>query len=131
MNSAHLRRSEHALPLVALVCTVPLLGEALMSALDFAEVRSFSASGGDVSGLLQWLRPDAVVVDHEDSAESAATYAAVDNLPLVHVCVRNRTMRTFRNGAWEAVASPEGPTPEAIRNIIAGALFARVTEPVQ
>ena len=112
-------------PLIAVVCSVPLLREALGAALDFGEVRSFSEQGGDIVGLLQWLQPDAVIVDSEDGAASAAAYALEHGLPIVHVSLRDRTLRLYRAGAWEEVANGEGPTPEAIRNVVAGALFAR------
>jgi hypothetical protein len=110
-------------PLVAVVCAVPLLGEAVESALEFAEVRSFTARR-DTAGLLQWLRPDAVVVDSEDDA-LAASEAAGDELPVLHISVRDRSLRLFRRGTWTQVARNEGPTPESIRNVLAGALFAR------
>jgi hypothetical protein len=126
-----MRQSERARPLVAVVCTVPLLGEAMMSALDFAEVRSFSERGGDVAGLLEWLRPDAVVVDSAAGAESAARIASEQGVPLVHVSIRERALSVFHDGNWHRLTDGDGPTPEAIRNVIAGALFARVTEPAR
>ena len=125
MSGAQLRPSERTRPLVAVVCGVPVLGEAMRSALDFAEVRLFSEKGGDVAGLLEWLRPDAVVVDSHDGAEGATTYAATQERPLLHVGVRESTLRLFRQGQWHDVAAGDGPTPEAIRNVVAGALFAR------
>lgn len=125
MSELHLRLSERTRPLVAVVCAVPLLGEAMMSALDFAEVRSFSVHGGDVTGLLESLRPDAVVVDSEDGAAGAMSYAAHRALPVLRVCVRERTLSVLRDGVWERVDDEDGPTPEAIRNRVAGALFAR------
>jgi len=97
----------------------------MSSPLEFAEVRSFAASGGDVEGLLGWLRPDALIVDSDAGADAAAVYAREHDLPVVHVCVRARTLRLFRNGEWEHVSNVEGPTPEAIRNVVAGSLFAR------
>jgi hypothetical protein len=110
-------------PLVAVVCAVPLLGEAVESVLEFAEVRSFTARR-DTAGLVQWLRPDAVVVDSEDDA-LAASEAAGDELPVLHISVRDHSLRLFRRGTWTQVASNEGPTPESIRNVLAGTLFAR------
>jgi hypothetical protein len=125
MSELHLRPTERTRPLVAVVCAVPLIGEAMMSALDFAEVRSFSERGGDIAGLLEWLRPDAVVVDSDGGAASAVAYATGRELPLLHISIRERTLRLFRRGEWHPIVNGEGPTPEIIRNVIAGALFAR------
>jgi hypothetical protein len=125
MNSPHLRPEVETRPLVAVLCSVPLLGEAMHSTLEFAEVRPFAASGGDVAGLLGWLRPDVLIVDSDAGAEAATAFAREHELPVVHVSVRDRKLHLFRGGAWEQVSNGEGPTPEAIRNVVAGALFAR------
>jgi hypothetical protein len=125
MTSTTLRPEAQTRPLVAVLCSVPLLGEAMASALEFAEVRSLAAAGGDVAGLLGWLRPDALIVDSAAGAEAATEFAREHDLPVVHVCVRTRTLHLFRGGEWEQVSNGEGPTPEAIRNVVAGALFAR------
>ena len=125
MTEAQLRQPERQRPLVAVVCAVPLLGEAVESALEFAEVRSFSGRGGDVAGLLQWVRPDAVVIDDDELATGAAAYAAEWEIPVVHIRVRDRALRFFHRGSWTVVSNGEGPTPEIIRNVVAGALFAR------
>ena len=125
MTSAHLRFEKGIRPLVVVLCSVPLLGEAMSSALEFAEVRSFAAAGGDVAGLLGWLRPDALIVDSVADAEAATEFAREHDLPVIHVSVRDCTLRLFRGGEWEQVSSTEGPTPEAIRNVVAGSLFAR------
>ena len=66
MTSTQLRPKDDGRPLVAVWCSVPLLGEAVEFALEFAEVRSFAPSRGDLAGLLRWLRPDAVVVDSDE-----------------------------------------------------------------
>ena len=95
------------------------------SVLDFAEVRTFSDRGGDVDGLLRWLRPDALIVDSDAGALEATEFARENDLPLVHISVRDRVLRLFRNGEWELVGNGEGPTPDAVRNVIAGTLFAR------
>jgi hypothetical protein len=76
-------------PLAAVVCAVPLVGEAMSSALDFAEVRPFAASGGDIPGLLRSLRPDVVVVDSDDGARDALAYAMDTAVPVLHVDVEN------------------------------------------
>jgi len=125
MTSTHLRSESETRPLVAVLCSVPLLGEAMGSVLDFAEVRSFAAAGGDIAGLLGWLRPDALIVDSAAGAEAATVFAREHDLPVVYVSVRDRTLHLFHGGEWEQVSNGEGPTPEAIRNVAADALFAR------
>ncbi len=125
MTSLPLRPEARTRPLVAVICSVPLLGEAISSALEFAEVRSFAAAGGDVAGLLGWLRPDALIVDSAAGAESAREYARDSELPVIHVSLRDHTLHLLRGGEWERVSNGDGPTPEALRNIVAGALFAR------
>ena len=47
------------------------------------------------------------------------------SFPSLYLSVRDHTLRLYRAGAWEQVDDGEGPTIEAIRNIVAGALFAR------
>jgi hypothetical protein len=111
-------------PLVAVVCSVPLVGEAAGAALDFAEVRFFGGRR-DTAGLLRWLRPDAIVVDCAEDAAVAELFALEHELPVVHIGVRDCTLRLLRKGEWKLVGSAEGPTPEAIRNAVAGSLFAR------
>ena len=109
-------------PRVAVLYSVPLLCEALDSALeDIAEVHSFRA-GRDTIGLLRALRPDAVVVDDPDEAEEARGWANRHGLPLVHIALRERKIRILRDGAWEE--SP-GASAEAVRNALAGSLYGR------
>jgi hypothetical protein len=112
-------------PLVAVVCSVPLIGEALTTTLDFAEVRSFSSRGGDIAGLLTWVRPDAVIVDSQDGAAEATAFAREQDVPLVYMSVRDHSLHLYRSGQWEQVSYGQGPTPEALRNVVAGSLFAR------
>jgi hypothetical protein len=125
MSNGHSRSRGDERPLVAVICAVPLLGEAVASTLDFADVRCFAADGGDVAGLLRWLKPDAAVFDTEDGALDATAFADEYGLPVLHISVRDQTLRLFRRGMWEYVSNGDGPTPEEIRNVIAGALFAR------
>jgi hypothetical protein len=108
------------------VCDVPLLGEAMRSALEFADVQTFAASGGDLDGLVRWVRPDALIVDSAVAAEEAAGFTPEHELPVVYLSVDERMLRLYRRGVWEIVVdNGEGPSPEAIRNVVAGALFAR------
>ncbi len=125
MTTTHLRPSETTRPFVAVVCAVPLLGEAMRSALEFADVQTFAAKGGDLDGLLRSLHPDALIVDNADGAEQATPFAGEHDLPVVHLSLADRLLRIYRHGAWEIVGNGEGPTPEAIRNAVAGALYAR------
>ena len=125
MKVTQLRPAQTTRPLVAVVCAVPLLGEAVGSALEFAEVHTFSDRGGDVAGLLRWLHPDAVVVDNERAAHEASAFARERDLPVIHLGVRDHELRLFRAGRWEVVGNGDEPAPETIRNVVAGALFAR------
>ena len=120
-----LRPGSGGLPLVAVVCAVPLLSEALSAILDsIAEVRSFPAHGGDTSGLLRSLGPDAIVVDTEEEAENAAPFARERGLALVHVLLRERRLRVLSGDGemWEE-RDNGGASPEAIRNILVGAIY--------
>ncbi len=115
----------HDRPLVAVLCSVPLLHEALSAALEnIADVHAFPADGGDTSGLLRSLQPDAVVVDTREEAEAAADFAREAQSPLVCVVLREQKLRVLRNGGWE---EPEGDgvSPEAIRNILVGGIFGK------
>jgi hypothetical protein len=125
MTTTQLRQSERTRPFVAVVCSVPLLGEAMRSVLEFADVQPFAAKGGDVDGLLRWLRPNALIVDNAESADEAIPYAAEHELPVVHLGVTECLLRVYRGGAWEIVSNGEEPKPEAIRNVVAGAVFSR------
>ncbi len=124
MTTSRLRPGEEARPLVAVVCSVPLVGEAVRSALEFAEVRTFTGRR-DTAGLLRWLKPDVVIVDNDADAGDASAYASDHDVPVLHIAVREHSLRLFRDGAWEQVGNGEGPTPDVVRNVVAGMLFAR------
>ena len=110
-------------PLVAVLYSVPLMCEALSWALDgIAEVRTFPAGRGDTAGLLQSVGPDAVVVDDPAEAEAAHDWTKRNERPLVHVSLRDQTIRLLENGIW--VESP-GVTAECIRNVLAGSIYGR------
>ena len=56
--------SERETPLVAVICAVPLLGEAVTGALEgLAECKFIPARQPELGGLLKSLQPDAIVVD--------------------------------------------------------------------
>ena len=115
------------LPVIAILCRVPLVAEALTGAFEgMAEVRSLPTHGGDTAGVLRWLRPDAVIVDDERAAESAAPYVSTEGGLLVHVSVADGTVRLFQDEAWQ-IADVDGSTPDAIRNLVIGSLMRRVT----
>jgi hypothetical protein len=100
------------------------------SALEFADVQTFAERGGDLDGLLRFLRPDVLIVDSHTGAEQAIAFARESDLPVLHLSVQERELRFYRGGTWTHVGNGEGPTPEAIRNVVAGALFAKeVTGP--
>jgi hypothetical protein len=110
-------------PLVALLYSVPLLCEALSSALDeIADVQAFPAGRGDTVGLLRSIRPDAIVVDDRDEAESARRWARRHHVPLVRVGLREQTIDILRNGDWDQRPCP---TAESIRNALAESLYGR------
>ena len=119
-----LRQERRDRPLVALVGSVPLLAEALRAALDFADLQSFDAKGGEIGGLLSWLRPDAVVVDGEKEATDAAAYALAHPLPVLHISLGERALRLFIGDHWREIPAGEAGEPETVRNVLAGALFA-------
>ena len=113
------------LPLVAIVSGVPMLREALRNALDgIAEVRDFPAGQGDTAGLLRSLRPDAIVVDSEEEAESVAAFARESDSPLVLVSYRDEVVKVLGNAGWEE-SKDAGVSPEGIRNVLVAGIFGR------
>jgi hypothetical protein len=115
---------DRAQPLVAVVCRVPLVYEALTAALEgIADVRPFPAGRADTAGLLRALAPDAVVVDSEAEARDAEAFVRGTESLLVHVSIADETLRTFKDGRWQ---EPEdAASPEAIRNAVVGGIFGR------
>ena len=108
-------------PLIAAICAVPLLVEALTAALDgIAEVQSFPAGRSGTDGLLRSVRPDGVVVDNDEGAEHAAAYARESGAPLVHVQLAAQNLRVLTDGSWGVVADA---SPESIRNVLVAALY--------
>ena len=118
MNSSGRRQ-----PLTAVLYSVPLLCEAIASALEnVAEVWTFPAHRGDTVGLLRSVRPDAVVVDDPIEAAHVKGWAESHDVPLVEICLQRQKIRVFRGGEWKE--SP-GASADSIRNAIAGSLYAR------
>lgn len=117
-------QGERLRPLVALVWSLPLVAAALEEAIDFADVRTFSADHGDIADLLRRLRPDAVVVDEVGAAASAAVYASESGLPVLHLSVREQMLRVLGPDGWADASDGADPGPGTVRNVLAGALFA-------
>ena len=110
-------------PVIAVVYSVPLVVEGLADALrGFGKVRAFPAKGGDVAGLLESLRPAAVVVDREDEALLGARYARGAGVPVLHINLRTRSLRLFRDGRWETEARLD-TSPQAVRNLLVAAIY--------
>jgi hypothetical protein len=116
-----------ARPLIALICRVELLGEALHGALDeIAEVRTFPAGLGDTDGLLRSLRPDAVVVDDDRVAEAALGFVAESDSALVYVSVRDEQLRLYIDDEWFD-ETDSGISPESVRNVLIARLLGRAS----
>jgi hypothetical protein len=110
-------------PLVAVLYRVPLLCEAIASALDnIAEVWTFPARRGGTVGLLRSVRPDAVVVDDPIEAAAVSAWAESQDVPLVEICLHEQKVRMLQDGEWKESV---GASAESIRNAIAGSLYAR------
>lgn len=112
-------------PLVALVCRVPIIAEAVAGALEeFADVRVFRGGRGGTDGLLRSLTPDAVVVDSPKEADAAADFARSSGAPLIEISLTEHRLRVLGSEGWEddpdAIASPE-----SIRNVLVGRIFKR------
>jgi hypothetical protein len=113
-------------PLVAVVCEVPLLAEALAASLEgIARVESFPADLEDLDGLLQSLEPDALVVDTAEQAEAGTPYARSSSIPLVYVLIRQAELRVLRGRLWETQAGAVATSPEAIRNALVAGMLRR------
>ena len=110
-------------PLAAVLYSVPLLCEAIASALEnVAEVWTFPARRGDTVGLLRSVRPDAVVVDDPIEAADVKGWAESQDIPLVEICLQKHKIRVLQGGEWKESA---GTSAESIRNAVAGSLYAR------
>ena len=114
---------EQTRPLIAALCSVPLLADTLRAALEgLADVRAFPGGQTGVPGLLRWLEPDAVVVDTEDDAQAAEAVARDAGLPLVRVLVREQRVRVLCGERWE----DGGPLSlDNLRNILIGGVYRR------
>jgi hypothetical protein len=117
--------SDRDSPLVAVVCAVPLLGEAVTGALEgLAECKFIPARQPELGGLLRSLQPDAIIVDDEQEGAVAATYARFARVPVIMVSLRENTVHVLDDGCW---VDPEenGASAESIRNLVAGGIYGR------
>jgi hypothetical protein len=129
MTSAALTPHEAAStsPLVVVVCSVPMIVEALRETLaTFADVQSFPARTG-TAGLLRSIRPAAAVVDNNDDRAEAEDVARELGFPLVHISLTQRRIRVFRGGEWHVAGVDDAVRPETVRDAIAAGLFAKGT----
>lgn len=111
-------------PVVAVICQAPLIAEGVSAAVeDVMTVRCFSASGGDTQGLLEALRADGVVVDCEEQAAKAASFAGERSLPLVHVSHAERSLRVLADGRWEAAGV--AASADGVRSVMVGGIFGQ------
>jgi hypothetical protein len=117
--------SDRDTPLVAVVCTVPLLGEAVTGALEgLAECKFIPARQPELGGLLKSLQPDAIVVDDNQEGAVAATYARFARVPVIMVSLRANTVQLLDDGRW-VYPDESSATAEAIRNLVAGGIYGR------
>ena len=119
-----MKNGDRTEPLVAVVCNVPLLSEAVTAALEgIADVQRFPAGRGDTAGLLRALRPDGVVVDSEEEAQQCAVFARETHSPLLQVSLHSPVLRSYRDGLWHD--AEEDASPETVRNALVGGIFGR------
>ena len=110
-------------PLVAILCSVPLIGVALCDALEtVAACKVISARERDVAGLLLSLRPNAIVVDDAEMAEVVAKFGRFADVAVVDVSPRTGDARVLTDGTWSTLDG-DSVTPEDLRNIVAGAIY--------
>jgi hypothetical protein len=113
-----------ARPVVAVLLRMPLVLEGLHDELSrVADVRALVVREGETSGLLASIQPDAVLVDHEESAEAALTFARATDAPAIYVRLPERQLEVARAGEWRLEGAE--PSPESIRNLLAGELFGK------
>jgi hypothetical protein len=99
------------LPLVAVLYRVPLFVEALAAAFDgLADLRAVRRDDRDVDGLLDALKPDALIVQDGDLP------GRHDEIPAVRVELEGGAVHARRDGEWTEVGVDL--SPEAIRNAV-------------
>ena len=115
---------ERKRPLVALVWSLPVVAAALEEAIDFADVRLFNTTGGEILDLFKQVRPDAIVVDSRAAAEAAEAYAGDSALPVLYLLPQEGLLRVLGPDGWTDIDTGGDPAPGTVRNALAGALFA-------
>ena len=109
---------------VAVVCTVPLLAEAIAEALSgVADVLTLPARRSDLAGLLGSLTPSGVVVDDAEDAEAATEYARRTGAPLLHVRLHEAALATWDGLGWRE--APGELSADRVRNVVLGQMTAR------
>ena len=112
-------------PLVACLCRVPMIFEALVAELDeFATVQRFPAAQGETLGLLRSIAPDGVVIDSAADAAAAEEFARETGSPVVHVEHDANRVRVLRDGKWEAPRGSE-TSAASIRNALVGGIYTK------
>ena len=112
-------------PLVVVISRLPILREALSESFaGIAEVRHFPAERAELDGLLESIDPDAVVVDGEEAANTAAAFARGSRVPVVHLSLHDQSLRVFDGGSW-STREGGGGTAESVANAVLGGMYGR------
>jgi hypothetical protein len=107
-----------------LLLRTPLVLEGLHDELSrVADVRALVVREGEAPGLLVSMRPDAVVVDDEGSAEAALAFARAAGAAAIYVRLPERQLEVARGGEWRLEGAE--PSSESIRNLLVGELFGK------
>jgi hypothetical protein len=106
------------------ITATPLLSETVADALDgVAVVARFPSDLAGLGGLVEHVRPDALIVDGDDTAEQLAGVAIELSIPLVQITLVSQQLRVLRNGSWTGF-SPYGTSQYALRNTLIGAMYS-------
>ena len=115
-------------PLVVVISRLPILREALSDSFaGIAEVRHFPAERAELDGLLESIDPDAVVVDGDEAAKTAADFARGSRVPVVHLSLHDQSLRVFDGGSWSVHENASG-SAESIANAVLGGIYGRRPE---
>ena len=116
---------QRALPVVLVVCAMPLLYEALDESLQgLASLHEIPTNRIDLTGLLRALDADALVADSPGDAEEMEPLARELGIPLLQIDLRGQNVRALRDGGWEDFPDA-AKSAEAIRNLLVGEIFGR------
>lgn len=82
--------------------------------------------GGDLDGLVRRLRTSALIFESRDRVDEAAASGHERDLSMFHVVMQKRGLRLYCGGrVRHRIGDGEGLTPVSIRNLAAGAIWAR------